>query len=79
MNLKNEINSRFMGDRSRLDLLAELTTKEVEGVNHRIQMLENAISVMQEAMVRIENAINSIGMVENEERPKKPRKPRKAK
>lgn len=63
--LKKLISSGFASDRSRLDFLAEELTKELEASSQRLKMLENAVSLMQEAMVRIEATIQSIRM-ENE-------------
>lgn len=59
MNLKNEINSRFMGDRTRVDMLAELATKEIDQLNSKIDLLDRTVKVMQEAMLRMEIVINT--------------------
>ena len=59
MNFKNEINSRFMGDRTRQDALADLITKEFEALHSKVALLERTISIMQEAMVRMEIVINT--------------------
>jgi hypothetical protein len=55
--LKNEINRSFTGVMTKVDLLATLTTEEIANLSNRVQMIENALSVMQEAMLRMEQAI----------------------
>lgn len=55
--LRNEINRSFVGAMTKIDLLAGLTTEEIVQLNNRIQMIENSLSVMQEAMLRMEQAI----------------------
>jgi hypothetical protein len=59
MNFKNEINSRFMSDRGKIETLADLMTKESESLNHRMLMIENSLSLMQEALIRIESMLPS--------------------
>jgi hypothetical protein len=60
MNLKNEINSRFMGDRSRVDRLAELTTQEIESLHTRMTNIENAMSLMQETFMNMERMLLAV-------------------
>jgi hypothetical protein len=69
-NLKNEINSRFMGDRSRTDYLADLLTEEIKDLNERMSLIENAMSIMQEVLVRIELSL-PVNTEESIEKPKK--------
>lgn len=59
MNLKNEINSRFLGERTRVDLLADLTTKEITQINEKLAKLESTMGVMQEAFVKLEIALRT--------------------
>jgi hypothetical protein len=47
-----------MGDRSRLDLLAKLTTSEIGHLTYKIGMLERAVELMQEGMLRMEDSLN---------------------
>jgi len=48
-----------MGDRTRVDLLAELATKEIDQLNSKLDLLERTIRVMQEAMINMEIVINT--------------------
>lgn len=66
---KKELNSRFMGDRTKMDYMADLLTKEFNSYNNRLQAIENALSVMQEAMIRMEVAI--LTPKEENEKPKR--------
>lgn len=59
MNFKNEINSRFTGGKTTMNHLADLLTKEFEEHNKRIQMIENALGLMQQAMIGMEVMINT--------------------
>jgi hypothetical protein len=68
---KKEINSRFMGDRTRTEFMADLITEEFTNQNLRIQALENVISLMQEAMMRMELSI--LTPKEGNEKPKRRR------
>jgi flagellar biosynthesis chaperone FliJ len=60
MDIKKELNSRFMGDRSRLDYLADIVSKQIEAQNLRIDQIQNAVGLMQEALMRMEIAYNTI-------------------
>jgi hypothetical protein len=60
MDFKKEINSKFLGDRSRVDYLAELMTKRTDNFYKEYLLLYNTVMVMQEAIVKIEDEIQSL-------------------
>jgi hypothetical protein len=69
--IKKEINSRLMGDRTRVDYMADVISAEMNSYNNRLQAIENALSVMQEAMIRMEATI--LTPKEENEKPKRRR------
>jgi prefoldin subunit 5 len=69
-NLLKEINSKPMGDKAKLELLADLTTKDIVDVNRRLDELQKAVELMQYALVKIEKTVLHIEYyLENLENP----------